>query len=199
MGTWDRHEPYRKRARKSGYRSRAAFKLLEIEKHFHILQGAQRVVDLCCGPGSWLQVVQQICSQDCHIIGIDSVKIQPLQGVEIIQYPIDDPELVPLLLAKFGSLVNVVLSDCAPKLTGSKTLDRQQQLFLAETSLLVAQQLLEKKGHFVSKLFQSEQFKAYEIRLKRTFDFVKSFKPKSSFKRSPEMYFIAKGFKGNST
>jgi 23S rRNA (uridine2552-2'-O)-methyltransferase len=154
-------------------------------------------VDLCCGPGSWLQVVQQICSQDCQIIGIDSVNIQPLEGVEFIQCTIDDPKLVPLLRKKFGSPINVVLSDCAPKLTGSKTLDRQQQLFLAETSLSVAKQLLEKKGHFVSKLFQSEQFKEYEKRLRQIFDFVKSFKPKSSFKRSPEMYFIAKGFKGN--
>lgn len=197
MGRWDRNEIYRKRARFSGYRSRAAFKLLEIEDRFQILAQAQRVVDLCCAPGSWLQVIREICEKpECRIIGVDQVFVHPLDGVQILQRAIDAPNLVDEIRTCLGGFAGVVLSDCSPKLTGNKNLDRERQIWLAHVSLDIAMKLLEQKGHFVTKVFHSEKFQQFEIQLKSHFEFVKVFKPKSSFKRSPESYLVAKRFKG---
>lgn len=200
MGKWDRRETYRREARIKGYRSRAAFKLKEIEKRFLVLKSARRIVDLCCAPGSWLQVIVENCNEpNCRIVGIDKAYVKPVSGVEIIRSAIDAHDLSSKILESLGGPANVVLSDCSPKLTGNKTLDRERQLWLAQLSLSLASETLEKDGHFVTKVFHSAHLRELETHLKSFFRIVKSFKPQSSFKRSPEMYLIAKEFYGNST
>jgi len=197
MSTWKKNEAFRKRARKAGYRSRAAFKLLEIEQKFGILRKAKRIVDLCSAPGSWLQVAKEKCNQnDYKIVGVDLIFIRPIDGVNIIQASIEEPDLVSQILEQLTLPAHVVLSDCSPKLTGKKALDRERQLWQAKLSLQIAVQLLEKRGHFVTKVFQTSEFQEFITQVKGYFKSVKSFKPKSSLKRSPEMYLIAKEFEG---
>jgi 23S rRNA (uridine2552-2'-O)-methyltransferase len=197
MSGWNHGETYRRQAKAAGYRSRAAFKLLEIEKRFGILRHARRVVDLCCAPGSWLQVVTHFCdTPDCRIVGVDIAHVIPIEGVDLIQTSIDAPDLVSQILARLGGRATVVLSDCSPKLSGNKTLDRERQVWQAQTSLDIALQLLSTDGHFVTKVFDSDQARKLQRHSKKLFQLVRSFKPKASFKSSPEMYLVAKWFRG---
>ena len=196
MKRWKRNEVYRKQARKAGYRSRAAFKILEIDKRFDIFKDAIRVVDLCSAPGSWLQVVKERCvSPETVIVGIDIAYVKPIPGVHIIQRSVESPDLVTRLLELLHKPAHVVLSDCSPKLSGSKSLDKERQLWLAQLSFQLATRILEKKGNFVTKIFQSDEFRDFILQTKDHFHSVKTYKPKSSFQRSPEMYLIAKGFR----
>lgn len=198
MSKWNRGETYRRQAKALGYRSRAAFKLLEIERRFGLLRHARRVVDLCCAPGGWLQVVIELCGDSgCQIVGVDLVHVKPIQGVELMQASIDDPNLVSGVLERLGGQASVVLSDCSPKLTGNKTVDRERQVWQAQTSLRLALQILGQKGHFVTKIFDSNQARKLEAQARELFQSVKIFKPKASFKSSPEMYLVAKGFLGS--
>ncbi len=196
MSRWDKREPYRRKARAMGYRARAAYKLLEIEKRFKILHGAKRIVDLCCAPGSWLQVVTQHCKEtDLDIIGVDIAPLKPVDDVKIIQSSIDAPDLAFRIREQLGGLANLVLSDCSPKLTGNKTLDRERQAYLGKKSLAIALEVLSKRGHFVTKLFQSEYTQELVTWTKNRFDFIRLFKPSASLPRSPEIYLIAKYFR----
>jgi 23S rRNA (uridine2552-2'-O)-methyltransferase len=197
MKRWKKNEVYRKQARKVGFRSRAAFKLLEIDKRFEILKRANRIIDICSAPGSWLQVIKERCDDpDTVIVGIDIAYLKPIPGVHILQSSIEAPELDTQLTELLKKPAQVILSDCSPKLSGSKSLDRERQLWLAQLSFSLAKRFLAKNGHFVTKVFQSDEFRNFIMEIKKHFLSVKTFKPQSSFKRSPEMYLIAKGFKG---
>ncbi len=197
MKKWKKNEFYRKQARKAGFRSRAAFKLLEIDKRFEILKHANRIIDICSAPGSWLQVIKERCDDpDTVIIGIDIAHLKSIPGVHIIRSSIEAPELDAQLTELLKKPAQVILSDCSPKLSGSKSLDRERQLWLAQLSFNLVKRFLAKKGHFVTKVFQSNEFRNFIIETKKHFLSVKTYKPQSSFKRSPEMYLIAKGFKG---
>jgi 23S rRNA (uridine2552-2'-O)-methyltransferase len=197
MKQWKRNEVYRKHAHKAGYRSRAAFKILEIDERFEILKNANRVVDLCCAPGSWLQVIKEQCvDPEPVIVGVDIAYVKPIHGVDIIQTSIDSPELASQIFALLKKPAQVVLSDCSPKLTGTRSLDRARQLWFAKLSFQLATRLLEKNGHFVTKIFQSDEIRSFISEVKNNFHLVKTYKPKSSFQRSPEMYLIAKRYRG---
>lgn len=199
MKRWKRDEPFRKQARKAGYRSRAAFKILEIDKRFEILKNASRVLDLCSSPGSWLQVVKERClNPESIIVGVDNAYVKPIPGIQIIKSSIESPELISELQELFVEPVQVVLSDCSPKLSGNKSLDRERQLWLAQLSYELAKQLLGKNGHFVTKGFQSDEFRGFVTQVRKHFHTIKTYKPAASFKRSAEMYLIAKGFVGAS-
>lgn len=195
MAKWSKDEIFRKQARKAGYRSRAAFKLLEIDQRFKILKHARRIVDLCSAPGSWLQVAKELCDQrESRIVGIDIEYVKPLPGVNIIRSTIENPELISSVMTILENPAHLVLSDCSPKLTGNKNLDRKRQLEQAKRSFTLARQLLAKNGHFVTKLFQMDELRDFLSEVKQYFKSVKTYKPASSFKRSPEVYLIAKGF-----
>ncbi len=196
MSRWDRREHFRRQARERGYRARAAYKLLEIEKRFKILQGAKRVVDLCCAPGSWLQVVTQHCKEtDAKIIGVDTAPTKPVKDEKLIKCSIDTPDLASRIREQLDGLADLVLSDCSPKLSGNKTLDRERQWYLAKKSFELAREILIQRGHFVTKIFQSEHTQDLVLAAKSCFDFVRIFKPKASLQRSPEIYLIAKYFR----
>lgn len=195
IGKWNKHEHYRDQAKRAGYRSRAAFKLIEIENRFKILRMACKIVDLCSAPGSWLQVAKEVCIEpNCRIIGVDRAYVKPIPGITIIQSPIEAPDLVSQIRECLDDAADVLLSDCSPKLTGNKILDRERQIWQAQLSFKIALQLLKPNGHFVTKVFQSEAFQKFIENVKGHFRTTNTFKPKSSSKRSPEMYLIARKF-----
>jgi 23S rRNA (uridine2552-2'-O)-methyltransferase len=131
-------------------------------------------------------------------VGVDTTYVRSIEGVDLIQTSIDSPDLVSQILERLGGRATVILSDCSPKLSGNKTLDRERQVWLAQTSLDLALQLLHRNGHFVTKVFDSNQARKLEAHSRKLFQSVKSFKPKASFKSSPELYLVAKGYLGPS-
>jgi len=191
-----KHDFYYRQAKQKGYVSRAAFKLLQINKKFKIIKKGDIVIDFCCAPGGWLQVAKSIVGPTGLVIGVDISKIRNITGVVFIKADIYDPELpmrIHSILEK--KLVDVVMSDCAPKLTGQKSLDAYRQADLVMQCLTLAKQLLAPKGHFIAKVFQSSELNKLLLHIKAAFEDVRLFKPKASKKESPEMYVIARYFK----
>jgi 23S rRNA (uridine2552-2'-O)-methyltransferase len=127
-------------------------------------------------------------------VGVDVAYVEPIEGVELMQTSIDAPDLVSRMLERLGGPATVVLSDCSPKLTGNKTVDWERQVWQAQTCLGLALKLLDRNGHFVTKVFDSNQARKLEAQTRKLFQSVRTFKPKASFKSSPEMYLVAKGF-----
>ncbi|MGQ4834067.1 MAG: RlmE family RNA methyltransferase [Candidatus Asgardarchaeia archaeon] len=184
---------YYRAAKKSGYRSRAAYKLLQIQKRFKILRPGSVVLDLCCSPGSWLQVIRRFVGERGIVVGVDLVKVPKLNGVLFIQADIYDSDIVKKIVQLSNrEKFDVVLSDCSPKLSGVKDLDNFRQIALAERSLEIALSLLKKNGTFVTKVFQGQEFEKYSKKVKDSFLKVFFFKPFASRQKSPEMYIIAK-------
>lgn len=181
------------RAKQEGYRSRAAYKLMEIQKKFSIIREDDTIVDLGAAPGSWLQVEQTLTRG--KIIGIDLNPIASLEGVETIVGDIGDPEVIREVQSRIGE-VSVVLSDAAPKLSGHKSYDQARVIELNEKALTFATHVLKQGGNFAVKSFQGTDFPAFYEDTKQHFYSVKTMNTKSSRKGSTELYVIAKNFYG---
>lgn len=181
------------RAKQEGYRSRAAYKLMEIQKKFSIIREDDTIVDLGAAPGSWLQVEQTLTQG--RIIGIDLNPIGGLEGVETIVGDIGDPEIIREVQSRLGD-VSVVLSDAAPKLSGHKSFDQARVIELNEKALTFATHVLKQGGNFAVKSFQGTDFPAFYEDTKQHFYSVKTLNTKSSRKGSTELYVIAKNFYG---
>lgn len=188
-----KREHYRKEAKRLGYRSRAAFKLLEINKSFHVFNDDMYVVDLGCSPGGWLQVVMQFTNSG-KIIGVDTRDIKPLPGVEFIKSSIEDENLPNSILDILGRKADLILSDMAPNISGIWSLDHLRQLDLVYKALELADKVLRKNGKMVIKVFEGENINKLRADLNKRFKRVYLFKPKASRKASSEMYFICIGF-----
>lgn len=188
-----KRDHYRKQARRLGYRSRAAFKLLEINKSYHVFNNDMYVIDLGCSPGGWLQVVSQFIDEG-KIVGIDTRSIKPLSGVEFINASIDDPNLSSLIFEIFGRKADLILSDMAPNISGIWSLDHLKQIDLVYKALDLADKVLKKNGRMVCKVFEGEATNKLRADLSKRFKKVNIFKPKSSRKVSSEIYFICFGF-----
>lgn len=187
-----KRDHYRKEARKLGYRSRAAFKLLEINNSYHIFNEDMYVVDLGCAPGGWLQVVLQFI-ENGKVIGIDARSIKPLPGVEFINASIEDSNLPSLILERFGKRADLILSDMAPNISGIWSLDHLRQIDLVYKALELADKILKKNGRMVCKVFEGEATNKLRADLAKRFKVI-PFKPKASRKASSEIYFICFGF-----
>lgn len=181
------------RAKQEGYRSRAAYKLLEIQKKFSIIREDDTIVDLGAAPGSWLQVEQTLTRG--RIIGIDLNPIAGLEGVETIVGDIGDPEIIREVQSRVDG-ISVVLSDAAPKLSGHKSYDQARVIELNEKALTFATHVLKQGGNFAVKSFQGTDFPAFYEDTKQHFYSVKTLNTKSSRKGSTELYVIAKNFYG---
>lgn len=192
-----RKDYYYFKAQKEGYRSRAAYKLKEIANKFKIFEGVTAVLDLCCAPGGWLQVVKEYLGDKGIIIGVDLTKIENIDGVFFIQGDIRDEKTISKIL-EITNKVDLVLSDCSPKVSGVWSLDHERQMQLARTSLNVAKKLLRRGGHIVLKAFQGSEYEGLIREIGRFFRKVYTTKPTASRKQSAEMYIIAKFFKGTS-
>ena len=179
-----------------GYRSRAAFKLLEIDERFHLLKKGSKVIDLGCAPGGWVQV--SLLRGAGSVVGVDLLPIDPpLQGdAHIIEMDFTDPACPPRLLELLGGAPDVVLSDMAPNTVGHKQTDHLRIMNLIEIAADFAIEVLKPGGAFVTKAFQGGETAEVIALLKKHFADVRMVKPKASRAESSEVYFVATGFKG---
>lgn len=186
-------DPYVKKAKDAGYRARAAFKLLEIHEKTGLLKNAERVVDLGCAPGGWLQVLQE--RRVSQIVGIDLLPVEPIMGVHIIEGDVTNPADIEAMLAGLSGKPNLVLSDMAANTTGHRQTDHLRTVALVEMAAAFAVAHLEPGGTFCSKVFQGGTTGDVLLTLKKNFRTVKHIKPPSSRAGSPEIFVIASGFR----
>ncbi|MEM8636287.1 MAG: RlmE family RNA methyltransferase [Pseudomonadota bacterium] len=188
-------DPYVQKAKKEGYRARAAYKLKEIDEKASLLKSGATVVDLGCAPGGWLQVLQE--TKAAEIVGIDLLPVEPLSNVHIVEGDINNAEDVSELLKGLSRAPNLVLSDMAANTTGHRQTDHLRTSALADLALDFAEAHLTAGGAFCSKVFQGGATAEMLERLKDRFETVKHIKPAASRAGSPEIYVVAKGFKGS--
>jgi 23S rRNA (uridine2552-2'-O)-methyltransferase len=194
------NDPYVAAAKREGYRSRAAYKLAEIDDRFHVLAPGKRVVDLGAAPGGWAQVAaQRVRSADGRgqVVAIDLLPVEPIAGVDFIQLDFMDPAAPDRLEAMLrDGRADVVLSDMAAQGTGHARTDHLRIVGLAEAAAEFACEVLEPGGAFVCKVFHGGSERALLERLKRAFATVRHVKPPASRAESAEMYVVATGFRG---
>lgn len=189
------NDPYVQRARAEGYRSRAAFKLIELDERFTLLRGVKRVVDLGIAPGGWSQVVRRQAPK-AAIVGIDLLPVDPIDGVTIFQMDFMDDRAPDMLIEALGDAPDLVLSDMAANTVGHPQTDALRTMALVETALAFACDVLRPGGTFVAKVFAGGADSALVAEMKRNFTTVKHAKPPSSRKGSVEWFVVAQGFKG---
>ncbi|MEO5707130.1 MAG: RlmE family RNA methyltransferase [Alteraurantiacibacter sp.] len=189
------NDPYVKRAKADGYRSRAAYKLTELDDKFHLVKGARRVVDLGIAPGGWSQVVRQRAPQ-AAVVGIDLLETEPLDGVTIFQMDFMAADAPDKLRATLDGSPDLVLSDMAANTVGHKQTDHLRTMGLVEAAAWFAVETLAPNGAFVAKVLAGGTDSDLLALLKQHFRTVKHAKPPASRKDSSEWYVIAQGFKG---
>jgi 23S rRNA (uridine2552-2'-O)-methyltransferase len=190
------NDPYVKQAKADGYRSRAAYKLLELDEKFELLKGVKRVVDLGIAPGGWSQVVRQR-SPKAGVVGIDLLPTEPIEGVTIFQMDFMADEAPGALEQALDGPPDLVLSDMAANTVGHKQTDHLRTMGLVETAAHFAIETLAPGGAFVAKVLAGGTDAELLALLKKHFTSVKHAKPPASRKGSSEWYVIAKGFKGD--
>lgn len=183
---------YYYKAKQFGYRSRASYKLKQIQEKEHIIKKKDNVVDIGAAPGGWLQVARELSSG--KIIGIDTKYIEPLKNIITIKEDIRNEKIIDKILEYNCNIVDVVLCDVAPNLTGNWILDHNKGIELNESALKLTKKILKKRGYFIVKVFQGEYFKKYYNKLKTMFKYVKAYSPLASRSTSSEMYIICKGY-----
>jgi 23S rRNA (uridine2552-2'-O)-methyltransferase len=189
------NDPYVKRARAEGYRSRASYKLIELDERFGFLNGARRVIDLGIAPGGWSQVVRQRLPHSI-VVGIDLLPTDALEGVAILEMDFMDDKAPDLLKQALGGPADLVLSDMAANTVGHPQTDHLRTMGLVEAALLFATEVLRPGGAFVAKVLAGGADSELVAELKRRFTAVKHAKPPASRKGSSEWYVVAQGFKG---
>ena len=193
----DRHhdDEYVKRASQEGYRSRAAYKLLEIQQKDRIIQPGMRVVDLGAAPGGWSQVAAHLTGKKGQVIALDLLDMDPLPGVAFIQGDFrDDESLGRLRKLLQNRPVDLVISDMAPNVSGMKAVDQPRAMYLCDLALDLAREVLKPEGALVVKVFQGEGFDQYLRDLRGAFGKVTTRKPKASRPRSREVYLVARNY-----
>ena len=189
------NDPYVKRAKADGFRSRAAYKLSELDERFAFLKGKRRVVDLGIAPGGWSQVVRRLVPK-AAIVGIDLLPVDPIEGVTIFQLDFMADVAPERLMAALEGAPDLVLSDMAANTVGHPQTDALRTMGLVEAALAFAIDVLEPGGAFVGKVFAGGADTALVAEMKRNFASVKHAKPAASRKASSEWYVVAQGFKG---
>ncbi len=187
------NDPYVRAAQEQGWRSRAAFKLLELDDRFHLLRKGARVVDLGAAPGGWSQVAVKRGAS--RVVGIDLLPIEPVPGATLIQGDFMDEAMDARLKHVLDGKADVVLSDMAPNTTGHTMTDHIRIMALAELALHFAMEMLEPGGSFVAKVFQGGSERQMLDAMKRHFVSVRHAKPPASRKESSELYVVATGFR----
>jgi 23S rRNA (uridine2552-2'-O)-methyltransferase len=190
------NDPYVVEARRLGYRSRAAFKLIELDERFRLLRPGQRIVDLGCAPGGWTQAAIARVGRYGTVVGVDIAETAPIAGAILLSADVRDATTPAALDAALGGRADVVLSDMAPSTTGHAATDHLRIVALAEDALAVASQILKPGGAFVAKVFQGGAEGALLAALKRDFAELRHAKPPASRAESAETYVVATGFRG---
>ena len=189
------NDPYVKRARAEGFRSRAAYKLAELDDRFALLKGAQRVVDLGVAPGGWTQVVRKRAPK-AVVVGIDLLPTDPIDGATLLQMDFLDEQAPEALREALGGAADIVLSDMAANTVGHPQTDHLRTMALVEAGLEFAGEVLRPGGAYVAKVLAGGDDNNLVAELKRRFTSVKHAKPPASRKGSSEWYVVAQGFKG---
>lgn len=194
-----RKDHYYRMAKRRGLRSRAAYKLMQIQKKYHLISPGDVVVDLGAAPGGWLQVARDIVGGAGFTLGVDIKEIRPLgwENVKTLQLDINDEDAAVKILEALPREADVLLSDVAPSLSGVWELDHARQIDLARKSLEIASKVLRPGGHALIKVFQGEFLEEFLKDVKTLFSRVRLVKPKASRPRSAEVYVVAMGFRGN--
>lgn len=195
------NDPYVARAKREGYRSRAAYKLLELDEKFHLLRPGMKVIDLGAAPGGWSQIAaRKVGAVDGRgrVVAIDILEMDPIPGVDFTQIDFMDDRAPDLLRDKLGGPADLVMSDMAPNTTGHKKTDHLRIMGLVEAAAQFAGEVLAPGGAFVTKVFQGGTETALLADLKRAFREVRHVKPPSSRADSAELFLVATGFRGSS-
>ncbi|SEN49897.1 23S rRNA Um-2552 2'-O-methyltransferase [Pseudomonas sp. ok272] len=201
LGWLKRHvnDPYVKQAQKDGYRSRASYKLLEVQEKYKLIRPGMSVVDLGAAPGGWSQVTSRLIGGQGRLIASDILEMDSIPDVTFIQGDFtQDAVLAQILEAVGNSQVDLVISDMAPNMSGTPEVDMPKAMFLCELAIDLAARILKPGGNFVIKVFQGEGFDAYVKDARRKFDKVQMIKPDSSRGSSREQYMLAWGYRGRS-
>lgn len=189
-------DEYVKMAQAQGYRSRAVFKLKEIQEKDKFIKPGMNVIDLGAAPGGWSQFVRPILGKKSKLIALDILPMDPIEGAVFIQGDFRESVVLDELTAVLDSApIDIVLSDMAPNMSGSKGIDQPNAMYLAELALDTAKTVLVKGGAFLVKVFQGEGFEGFNRDVQNHFDKVVIRKPKASRPRSNEVYILARGFK----
>jgi 23S rRNA (uridine2552-2'-O)-methyltransferase len=189
-----RRDYYRNLAKNAGYRSRSAYKLLQLNRSYGIFRPQHAVVDMGSAPGGWLQVAKQQVGVDGMVVGIDIAQVQPIEGVTILRGSIVDTEIISTVLKIVGNRADIVLSDLSPNVSGIWDLDHSRQISLTRSALVVALKILRRGGTSVFKVFEGESLNGLKQELKDHFQRVYINKPKASRQRSSEQYIVCFGF-----
>ena len=189
------NDPYVRKAKAEGYRSRAAYKLIELDERFGLLKGVKRVIDLGIAPGGWSQVVRRQAPA-AAIVGIDLLPVDPIDGVTILEMDFMADDAPDTLMAALGGAPDLVLSDMAANTVGHPQTDALRTMALVETALAFAVDVLRPGGSFVAKVFAGGADSTLVAEMKRNFSTVKHAKPPASRKGSVEWFVVAQGFKG---
>ncbi|MER2096572.1 MAG: 23S rRNA (uridine(2552)-2'-O)-methyltransferase RlmE [Pseudomonas qingdaonensis] len=191
------NDPYVKKAQKDGYRSRASYKLLEIQEKYRLIRPGMSVIDLGAAPGGWSQVTSRLIGGQGHLIASDILEMDSIPDVTFIQGDFTQDEVLAQILEAVGnSHVDLVISDMAPNMSGTPAVDMPKAMFLCELALDLATRVLKPGGDFLIKIFQGEGFDVYLKDARKKFDKVQMLKPDSSRDRSREQYMLGRGYKG---
>ncbi len=191
------NDPFVKQAQKDGYRSRASYKLLEIQEKDRLIRPGMSVIDLGAAPGGWSQVTSRLIGGQGRLIASDILEMDSIADVTFIQGDFTQDEVLQRILEAVGdSHVDLVISDMAPNMSGTPAVDIPRAMFLCELALDLATRVLKPGGDFLIKIFQGEGFDVYLKDVRSKFDKVQMRKPSSSRDRSREQYLLARGYKG---
>ena len=192
-----KNEHYYKMAKKQNYRSRASYKLKQLNKRFKVIKAGDKVVDLGAAPGGWSQIALEAVGEDGIVVGVDLEWIRPMdeENFFTIRGDFTHDETLDEVKSLINGTAQVIISDASPKLSGIKDIDNLRSADLADNALTVCDHLLMQGGNFVLKVFQGEEFNNTVKNIKERFKTVKTTKPPSSRKGSIEMYVVAKGFR----
>ena len=191
-----RRDHYRRLAKDQGYRSRAAYKLKQLNDSYRILKKGYRVVDIGCAPGGWVQVATHEVGQSGKVVGIDLKPVDPVQGATILQGSIDDPVAIAKIIEAMGGMrADAVLSDLAPNVSGMWDVDHARQIDLTRSALALARQVLREGGSAVFKVFEGEFLKELKGEMTTSFEKVLVSKPTASRQQSSELYLVCLNFR----
>ncbi|MCB5161058.1 23S rRNA (uridine(2552)-2'-O)-methyltransferase RlmE [Marinomonas algarum] len=190
-------DPYVKKSQQDGYRSRASYKLLEINDKDKLFRPAMRIIDLGAAPGGWSQVAAKLVGDKATIVASDILEMAPLPGVAFVQGDFTEQAVYEAILAEIGEeKADLVISDMAPNMSGNSSADQPQAMYLVELALDMAAQVLRPGGNFLVKVFQGEGFEEYLKTMRAQFGSVITRKPDASRPRSREVYLLGRQFKG---
>jgi len=190
-----KRDPFYRLAKAAGYRSRAAYKLIQIDGRFNLIYEGDTVLDLGAAPGGWSQVAKYLVGDGGRVVAVDRVGVRPIEGVEAWRGDLSDAGFVDALVGQLGT-VDAVVSDMAPKISGSRSWDHARSVELARLALAVAIRVLRPGGNLLVKVFQGPDAEGFRRDVAEHFDVCRGHTPEASRKESREFYVVAKGFRG---